>query len=1102
MKGVCILRSLLISASLFVLISLPVQAGKKKKEAAADQQAMSAETLTGLTLRGIGPALCSGRIGAFAVNPAHKSEFYVAVSSGGVFKTVNAGTTWTPVFDEQGSYSIGTIAMDPHNPYVIWVGTGENNSQRSVGYGDGVYKSLDGGASWSNMGLKESEHIGKILIDPRDSDVVYVAAQGPLWRSGGDRGLYKTTDGGTTWTCVLEISPDTGISDVVFDPRDPDVLIASAYQRRRHVWTLINGGPESAIYKTTDAGKTWRKITSGLPKDDMGRIGLAIAPSNPDIVYAIIEAANEAGGVYRSTNRGETWEKRSDYVSSSPQYYQEIAVDPQDENVVYSLDTWLHRSMDGGTTFTPVGEAYKHVDNHAIWFDPNDPQYLLVGCDGGIYESFDRGATWRYMANLPVTQFYRVALDDDQPFYHIYGGTQDNYTLCTPSQTRTVHGITNREVFTVRGGDGFEPQIDPTDPNIIYAQAQYGALVRYDRQNGERIDIQPQPGEGEPPLRWNWNSPLIISPHDHQRLYFGANILFRSNDRGDTWQPISPDLTRQLDRNQLPVMGKIQSIDAVSKNASTSYYGNIVSLAESPLREGLLVVGTDDGLIQITQDGGATWSKIEAVNDVPEGAYVSCVAASKHQPEVVFAAFDNHKRGDFAPYLLRSNDLGASWQSITGNLPGKGTVYCFIQDFVEPDLLFVGTEFGLFFSSDGGTHWVQLKGGMPTIAVRDLAIQKREHDLVLATFGRGFFVLDDFSPLRTINPTLLEEKAVLFPVKTALMYIQSSPLGGEGPSFLGDGTYTAPNPPFGAVFTYYLKEDLLPLKKQRQERERELALGDQTVLIPSWDELRREAREEPPTVVFVVRDDQGEVVRRIEAPAKKGIHRVSWDLRYPPATPVSLTQEPRNKYQRPPQGPMAMPGRYTVSMATRIDGMETELGLEQEFRAEPLGISSLPQADRQALTAFQKETASLQRAVTGTARALAEITDRVAHLRQAIDDTPRAPAAWRERVRRLDHQLADMNIDLNGDPVKAAHNEPQPPSMTDRISRLVRGHWAATSQPTETQRAAYTVVSRNLADFLDRLRDLVEGDLAALEADLEAVEAPWTPGRLPTWQPR
>jgi photosystem II stability/assembly factor-like uncharacterized protein len=1096
------LRTVTIILLFLMVFLFSLSAQNKNSKDSQTEGPMSTKTFTGLKLRSIGPALTSGRISDIAVFPGDRSSYFVAVACGGVWKTENSGTTWKPVFDEQGSYSIGCLTIDPQNPFVVWVGTGENNSQRSVGYGDGVYKSLDGSATWKNVGLKNSEHIGKIIIDPRNSDVVYVAAQGPLWSPGGDRGLYKTTDGGRTWQQILKISENTGVSDLVYDPRDPDVLYASAYQRRRHVWTLINGGPESALYKSTDGGKNWRKLENGLPKEDLGRIGLAVSPANPDVVYAIVEAANKAGGFFRSTDRGENWEKRSDYVSGSPQYYQEIICDPVDVNRVYSMDTWMQVTEDGGKTFRKVGEKFKHVDNHALWINPENTAYLLAGCDGGVYESFDRGATWHFKANLPVTQFYKISVDNDTPFYNVYGGTQDNFTLGGPSRTNTIQGISNRDWFVTLGGDGFEPQVDPEDPNIIYSQYQYGGLTRFDKRSGELVDIQPQPGKGEEALRWNWDSALLISPHSHTRIYFAANKIFRSDDRGDTWRAVSPDLTRRIDRNQLPVMGKVWSVDAVAKNKSTSYYGNIVALSESPLQEGLIYAGTDDGLLQVTENGGEAWRKIEKFSGVPDRSYVNSLLASRHDMNTVYAAFNNHKKGDFKPYLLKSVDRGKTWLSINGNLPERGSTYAFAEDHENPNLLFAGTEFGLFFTIDGGKNWIQLKGGLPTIAVRDIALQIRENDLVAGTFGRGFYILDDYTPLRLITPGMLEQEAALFPVKKTWMYIEAAPLGLPDKSFQGDSYFTAPNPPFGAVFTYYLKDEIKTKKKLRRETEEKIEKENGDIRYPDWEELRAEEREEVPAIILTVSDGEGNVVRRLSGPVAAGFQRIAWDLRYPAADPTDLTPpDTDNPFADQPIGPMAVPGTYSVSLAKRADGKVTPLGAPQTFEVIPLGAATLETGDYNALVAFQLKTARLQRAALGAEKAAAEAQTRLNHIKQALTDTPDAGPALAGEARSLETRLKDLLIKLSGDPLISAHSEPAPPSIVDRVQRVVYGHWASTSAPTKTHRDNYKIAAEEFAEVLENLRVLIEVDLKGLEDKMEQSGAPWTPGRVPQWKP-
>jgi photosystem II stability/assembly factor-like uncharacterized protein len=1061
---------------------------------------------SGLELRGIGPALTSGRIADLAIDSRDPNTWYVAVASGGVWKTTNAGTTFTPVFEDQTSYSIGCVTIDPHDSLTVWVGTGENNSQRSVAWGDGVYKSTDGGKSWKNTGLGKSEHIAKIVVDPRDSNVVYVAAQGPLWKGGGDRGLYKTTDGGKTWKAVLTISENTGVTDVVLDPSNPDVLYAAAYQRRRHVFTLINGGPESAIHKSTDAGATWTKLSTGLPKEQMGRIALAIPPLEPKTVYALIEASRGTGGFFRSTDGGGNWEKRSSYVPSSPQYYMELFVDPSSAGRLYSVDTYLRVTDDGGKTFRRVEQKNIHVDYHVIQVDPKDSDHLLAGNDGGLYETWDRGANWQFKPNLPVTQFYRISADDAQPFYHVYGGTQDNFSLGGPSRTNTAHGITNADWYITLGGDGFRSIPDPTDANIIYAESQNGGLNRFDKRTGEALDIQPQPTGTMDPLRMNWDSALIVSPHKSSRLYFGAQYIFRSEDRGDSWKPISGDLTRHLNRNTIPVMGRVWGIDAVAKNSSTSYYGNLVSLSESPLKEGLLYAGSDDGLVQVSEDGGQNWRKIDKFPGVPEMSYVSCLTASAHDVNTVYAAFDNHKTGDFKPYLLVSTDRGATWKAITANLPADRTTYSIVEDHVDPKLLFAGTEFGLYFSQDRGGNWIQLKGGMPTIAVRDLWIQKRRNDLVVGTFGRGIYILDDYRLLRTMTPAIAATEGTLFPPREAELYVERLPLGLPGPAFQGASLFTAPNPPFGAVFTYRLKDELKSLRKQRYATEAQLekdggnepAKKPINIPYPTWEQLRTEQRELEPAVVLIVADDDGNVVRRVTGPVTAGIHRVAWDLRYPPPSPVELNPEEPDQFSTPIQGPLAAPGTYTVRLAKRIDGVETTIGEPQTFTVVPLYLSSMNEGDRAQVLEFQKRASRLQKAIMGAARANEEALVRVQLIRRALDQTDGPDLKLVERVNAVDRTLHDIDEILNGDPTLRAANEPAPPSLNDRITTAVNG-FTTTIPPTATHREALTLAEQQFVQMLARLKKAVEVDLVAIEKELNAAGAPWTPGRIPDW---
>ncbi len=1062
---------------------------------------MNAGTFSGLKWRSIGPAVASGRVMSIAVNPKNKFEYYVGVASGGVWKTVNDGTTWTPVFDGEGSYSIGNVALDPNDSSVVWVGTGESNSQRSVGYGDGIYRSDDGGKNWQNLGLKKSEHIGRVVIDPRDSKVVYVAAEGPLWGPGGDRGLYKTTDGGKTWKAVLTISENTGVVDVQLDPSNPDIVYAAAYQRRRHVFTLIDGGPESAIYKSTDAGATWNKLKEGLPKVDIGRIGLAVSPADPSVVYATIEAADGKGGIFRSNDKGATWERRNEFDEGA-MYYAHLVADPKNQDRIFVMSVSLRESLDGGRTIHRVNEVNHHGDNHEIWIDPADTQHWLLGSDGGMYETWDDAKSWQFKANLPTVQFYDVAVDYAVPFYHVCGGTQDNFSWCGPTRSRNVNGIVNSDWYVTTGGDGFRAQVDPVDSNTVYAESQYGVLVRYDVPTGQELTLQPQEGKGEPPLRWNWDSPVIISPHSHTRLYFAANKLFQSDDRGDTWKAISGDLTRQIDRNKLPVMGKVWDPDAVAKNASTSFYGNIVALAESPKKEGLIYVGTDDGLIQVTSDGGQNWTKYEKFPGVPDMTYVSRLAASSHDENTVYAAFENHKNEDFKPYLLKSTDVGKTWTSVAGDLPENGPVLAFAEDPVNANLLFAGTEFGAYFTIDGGQHWVKLKGGLPTISVRDMVIQTRENDVVIATFGRGFYVLDDITPLRQLKPESTQQAAALYPVEDALMYIERHPLGGRKKGMQGDAFYVADNPPYGAVFTAYLKEKIKTKKEKRQEAEKEAAKKGQTLPYPSNDELRAEAQEAMPEVYFMVYDESGAPIRRVDANTDAGFQRVAWDLRYP-AMRVKEHREGAEDEDFPSiadYGPLVLSGNYSVRMFEKVDGAVTEVAGPQSFKVVTEGSASMNAADRAAQEEFLSKVARLYRAVYGATKTAEDVQSRLKTIREALEETPAIEKELGAQADQIEQQDRDILRALRGDRDIARRNEPVPTSISERVDGIMEGERFSLQKPTQTNIDGYKIAAAEFSDQLAKLHTLVDVDLAKLEKAMEAAGAPWTPGQVPEWR--
>lgn len=1049
-----------------------------------------------LELRGIGPAVMGGRIADVEVHPDGRT-WYVGVGSGGVWKTTNAGVTWTPVFDGQVSYSIGDIALDPGNPEVVWVGTGENVSGRHVAWGDGVYRSRDGGRSWQRMGLEDSEHIGKILVDPRDGDVVLVAAEGPLWAPGGQRGVYRTEDGGETWSRVLEVDENTGATDLELDPSDPDVVYAATYQRRRHVWSLLAGGPGSGIHKSTDGGRSWRRVEVGLPAGDMGKIGLDVTPADPDLVYATIKADDEERGFYRSLDKGESWQHRNSYISggTGPHYYQEIEASPVDPDLVYQMDVFLHVTRDGGATFDNLGTGReKHSDNHALWIDPADGRHLLAGTDAGLYETFDEGKTWRHFPNLPVSQFYKVALGSREPFYDVLGGAQDLGTLLGPSRTVNAEGVRNRDWRAPMGADGYSVAIDPSDPDILYLETQVGNLYRYDRRSEEALHIQPQPAPGDPPERWNWDSPVLISPHDSDRLYFGSQRLWRSDDRGDTWRAVSGDLTRNRNRYELELMGRVWSVDALYDNGAMSQYATLTGVTESPVAEGVLYVGSDDGLVQVSEDGGGSWRRAAPLPGVPELAFINDVEASLHDAGTVYAVADAHKVGDYTPYVFESTDGGRSWRSVAGDLPDGTIAWAIEQDHENPDLLFLGTEYGLYFTLDGGSRWHEL-GGAPPIAFRDVKLQRRDDDVVGATFGRGFYVLDDYGPLREMTGGALEQEAALFGVRDAWWYVPYVPMQARGKPTLGSDDWTASNPPFGAVFTYHLAETPTTPGGERRAAEDSLRRRGEDVPFPGWDRLRAEATEGEPRLFLVVRDGEGRPVRRLEGRARAGLHRVSWDLRRPPPDPVDLsTPGFTPPWVTPPQGPLAPPGRYTVELAlVTADGVRTPAE-PRPFEVKPVPTAP-PGTDFVAAATFQAEASELMRRVAGAGGELARVGERLRHMRAALEETPGADLSLFNRLGDLEGRVFELRVRLSGDPVRGRLNEAQAPSIRGRVGYVVSGHWGTRQEPTATQRSNLEIAGDDFADVARDLRALVEEDLARLEEDLEAAGAPWTPGR-------
>lgn len=1041
--------------------------------------AVNSSLISPLRFRNIGPALMSGRIADIAVDPTKRSTWYIAAASGGVWKTENAGVTFRPIFDNYGSYSIGCVTIDPKDRFTVWVGTGENNSQRSVGFGDGVYKSTNGGKSFQKVGLENSEHIGKIIVHPKNSDVVFVAAQGPLWKSGGDRGLFKTTDGGKTWKNVLKISKHTGINEVHMDPKNPNIMYACSYQRRRHTWVLIDGGPETTIYKSTDGGNTWKKSARGLPGVDKGKIGMAVSPINPEVVYAVVEAAKGQSGFYRSSDRGESWSKMSSYVSGSPQYYNELIPCPHKMDRIYAMDTYLHVSEDGGKNFTRLGEADKHVDNHALVVDPRDPDHLLVGCDGGVYETWDRGRTYDYKANLPITQFYKVAVSTDKPFYFVYGGTQDNATQGGPSRTTNIHGIRNSDWFITVFGDGFDPAVDPEDPDTVYSQWQYGGLVRFNRKTNLNVDIKPQPAVGGPALRWNWDSALAISPHNSKRIYYGSQILFQSDDRGDNWKAISGDLSRNLDRNKLKVMDRIWEAEAVAKNASTSLYGTIVSVSESPLQEGLIYVGTDDGMVQVTEDGGQSWRAVSKFDglDIPEFGYINDIEADLHDADTVYVAINNHKRGDFRPYVVMSTDRGKTWKNITSNLPERGSVYTLKQDHVKPKLLFCGTEYGCFTSTNGGKKWIAMKSGLPTVAIRDIEIQKEADDLVLASFGRGFYILDDYSPLREVTKDL-SKKNKIFPIKKGKMYMESAPLAVGRRAFQGANYYTAANPPVGVTFTYHLNETLRTAKSKRLSKDARLKAAGKDTPYPTWDQFKAEDREIGPQVFLTIKDSEGNVVSRINGSTSKGIHRAVWNFRHGGR-----------------RGALAVPGTYSVEISKFAGGKVTKLVGPTEFEIEPLNFGLESEPDRAAILAFSKKANRLGQAVTAASQVAASVSSELDAMEKVLSGDPKMGHELLNEVRAAKVKMLDLMEKFNGDPTKTRRNESAYPGFASRVRTMAFGAMGSYEGPTGTHMSQYDIVVKEFSEAKEILNEMSTKVIPTLRKKLDEAGAGWTVGR-------
>ena len=998
--------------------------------------------LDNLKFREIGPADMGGRIDDFAVVESQPSIIYVATASAGVWKSINGGTTWEPLFDKEEVSTIGDVTLAPSDPSIVWAGSGEANNRQSSSWGNGVYKSTDAGRTWTNVGLKETHHIARIEIHPADPNTVYVAAAGRLWGPSKERGVYKTTDGGRSWTQALAINDDTGVIDIAMDPQSPGTVYAAAYQRRRSAFGFNGSGPHSALYKTTDGGASWKKLTKGLPEGgETGRIGLSIYKRNPNIVYAIIEHAR--GGVFRSEDKGESWTRMSD-VNPRPMYYSQVRIDPNNDQRIWALGAPMYYSEDGGKTFRTNLVQRIHGDHHAMWINPANSDHMLVGSDGGIHVSYDRGRTWDYVNTIALAQFYEVGVDMKKP-YNVCGGLQDNGSWCGPSQSLLTHGITNEDWYRVGGGDGFYVQVDSNDANTVYAESQDGNLFRRDLRTGESRSIRPEPKEGEARYRFQWNSPVVISGHDSRTIYYGGNILFKSANRGDQWTKLGGDLTTGIDRNKQPIMGKVPDRETLSRHDGVQAFPCITTVSESPVNPAVLWAGTDDGNLQVTRNGGESWKNVAGlVPGVPKGTYVSRVIASHHGAGTAYVTFDGHRGNDFNVYIFRTADYGETWTPISEGIPrNNGVVNVIREHHRNANLLFAGAEYGAYVSFDRGGYWHRLKGNLPTVPVDDIAIHPRDNDLILGTHGRSIWLLDDITPLEQMSEKITAADLHLFAVRPAVSWRLSATGGSTGHKL-----FLAENPPYGALIHYWFKSKL----------------------------------DEKEKIKITISDPAGKTVREIDGPTTAGFHRVSWDLRYgPPAEP---TEEEREQIGRfgfgGPRGPMVEPGEYGVKITAAGRQAAGKLTVEEDPRIQ---ISSGDRAARRKalddLYDLYKTADAGRRSVT---RLRAQVTSTTEGWKKSgggkiPESVEKAAEEMAKQVREVYDRFvsARQGLGAAGPPLTYT-----PPPFAQRIGRLMSAIEGYTAAPTPQQVEEIAAIRPALTDSMDRLKRLVETDLPRL----------------------
>jgi photosystem II stability/assembly factor-like uncharacterized protein len=1000
-----------------------------------------------LEWRNIGPANMGGRIADIEGVAGRPDIVYVATASGGLFKTTNGGVRWTPLFERQGSISIGDIALEPGNPDVIWLGAGESAVRNSVSFGDGVYKSTDGGRTWQHMGLRDTEHVSKILINPRNTDVVYVGAQGHAYAPNEERGVFMTTDGGRTWAKTLYLDAEHGVADMEIDPANPNIVYAVMWKFRRTPWTHTSGDEKGGLFRSIDGGRTWKKLEGGLPKV-IGRIGVAVAQSNPNVVYAITEA--KEGTLWRSDDRGETWRNVSKQTSivSRGFYYTHVRVDPQNENHVFAVASTLFTSVDGGRTFRPISQR-THVDFHALWLDAQNPKRMWQGQDGGIAVTMDGGESWEVVNNVPWGQFYQIYADNRQPFYYVMGGLQDNGTWTGPSRTREPAGIQNDDWRMISFGDGFYVLNHADDPDLYLSESQGGNLVRTDMRTREQQLVVPYMGDdggpaSEAKYRFNWNSPVVPSLHDKNTIYLTGNVVFKSNDFGKTWTTISPDLTTNDKEKQRSAGGPV-----AFENTGAEYHTTIISFAESPLKAGMLWAGTDDGNLQLTTDGGKNWSNI--VKNVPglaSNSAVSHVEPSRTDANLAYVSFDRHQLDDRRPYVFKTTDGGRTFQNITGNLPSNAYVWIVREDPKNPRLLYAGTELGLYVSYTGGGNWTSLAlKNLPSVAVHDIIVHPRDNDLIIATHGRGIYVLDDATPIQQMTAEVAREDAHLFDVRPALRYATRMTRYG-----IGDKAFAGQNPPYGALVSYYLKQKA----------------DDKT------------------KVKIQILDATGKMISEIENIAKeKGLNRVNWNLRYGGPTVRRPPTDEETQFTGGPRGPQVLPGTYTVKLLVGDKSFEKKV----EVRLDPT-VSVAPGDLRETLDMMLR-LRDMQTATNNALRTLDSLKSQIEFVERTVKDRLGASevpkdltdklAAQKKRVEELQNRLAQPEGGL-GFEGRA--------QLVDRIGGLFFTLDSTNAAPTPPARDLYNDLRKEFETKVGEVNGFLNEAVPQLNEALRRVGAP------------